>query len=157
MFGCFFNQIKKIFYIDSLGENNSFVSKIGILDFARSLKNTLKIESELDYCYVPTQEQVLNECGTLVCSYAEIILSFGLENLFDERVCYDHSCIRKARLHHSNLIDIAYFVPKISLVRKSSKEKNIFDPPLRRSTPSVSRKRPSEVSLDVKSKRSLFK
>ena len=155
--------MKKVLYIDSLGANNSYVSEVGLKDFVLGLKNTLRITEDLDFTYVNSQKQTLNDCGPLTLSYAELIVTHGVDIIFED-IRYDSSFVRKIRLVHSNLLHIDYYVPKIEIIDKQNRERVISQPtdneinpgpPLNSSTPTTSRKRPSVANDHVPPKRKL--
>ena len=149
---------EKIYYVDSLGDNNSHVSRIGLINYGNKLKTALKIDNEYDFCFIATQIQERNDCGPLVCCYAEIILFHGLNYLFDEKLSFNRSTMRKLRLSHSNSLDSGFFLPKIKLTDKALLERPSLYQPLSRSTPIKSRKRSRNTDINSlkKRKRTIF-
>ena len=116
---------ESVLYIDSLGLNNHLVSRIALEKYADTLKNVLKLPIT-EFRYVESKTQVLNDCGPLVCAYAEIAVNFSVESLFED-IDYSETFIRHLRLLHSNELDVVYFTPKISLQKIQGTLKNFLE------------------------------
>lgn len=141
----------KLYYLDSLGEENDFFSWTAIECFKLKMSELFGFE-EVELKYVRTPRQFANDCGPLALMAMELVATDNINSLL-KGIQYNEEFVEMLRLSH--LFDLHHreFSPRIQLreIRDIEAVAPTFS-----STPTVSReisKRPREIQLSDSPKR----
>lgn len=129
---CLSIENEVVYYVDSLGQFNDFFSYSAVINIANDFPKALGMNFEPRFVYLQTPQQVQNDCGALLLSYVELIITGQIQKLM-KSVSFHEEYIKLIRLSHlSNWLN-REFSPSINC-----REVRDFGNPQNESTPTVS-------------------
>ena len=136
------------YYIDSIGDNNNYVSKNALENFSNLVTDRFGFD-RCELKYVESQRQGVNDCGPIALTNIELAVTGQLEKL-KSGVSFDQDFVNSNRLAHLSDLLNRQFTPRI----QAHEIRNFT--PVNESTPRTSRsmaKRPAQIISDSPIKR----